>query len=234
MLTKNKTFLITYLSDFCVIQAVLGYFVQTTASTACGIISLSIIVLSFATVIIFYKQSILNLLTVIALCFTLIADFFLSNLIQFENIKVFAMLSFSATQLCYFFRLYQNQKYTREKRILLILRSFLVIVVLVVTIIVLKEKVNALALISMFYFTNLLLNVIYSIIQIKIAPLFAAGLFLFALCDVCVGFFMMPDFLPIPEGSFIDVINKTPLNLPWVFYTPSQTLIAVDIAIKND
>ncbi len=231
---KNKTFKTFYLAAFLIIQAVLGYFVQTTSGKLCSSISLSIIILSLLTIIIFYKRDTLHFLTLIAYINTLCADFFLCGLVDFENIKVVAMVFFSITQIFYFLRLYSNHLYTSEKRIHLIVRILLTVIVLTVTFIVLGKNNNLLAVISMFYFTNLFINLIYAFIQIKRAPLFAIGLLLFAFCDTVIGFSFLPSFLSVPKGSFIDIVNNADINLAWLFYTPSQTLIAFDSAIKKD
>ncbi len=231
---RNKTFTNIYLTAFLIIQAVLGYFVQTTSGKVYSSVALSIIILSLLTIIIFYKRDTLHFFTLIAYINTLCADFFLCGLVDFENIKIVAMVFFSITQIFYFLRLYNNHLYTSEKRIHLIIRISLIVIVLAVTFIVLGKNANFLAVISMFYFTNLFMNVIYAFIQVKSAPIFAIGLLLFAFCDTVIGFSFLPSFLSIPKGSFIDIVNNVNINLAWLFYTPSQTLIAFDSAIKKD
>ena len=233
-MVRNKSFTLIYLIIFCVIQAFLGYFLQGAVGKTYGYVTLSIIVLCFITALVFFKADFLRFITLLALFFTVCADFFLCGLIDFKNIRTVAMLFFSAVQICYFLRLYHNQVYTSEKRFHLILRISLTVIVLIITLFVLKQSVNALAVVSMFYYTNILLNLVYSFIQFKKAPIFALGMLLFVFCDTVLGFSFLPDFLPIKEGSIIDVINNVKINLPWMFYTPSQTLIALDIATKKD
>ena len=230
---KNKNFKIISLAIFFVAEIILGIFIQKTSGTAYGITTLSSVVLSCAVVGIFYRRTDLHLLTLIALITTVCADFFLCGLIEFENDRVVAMVFFCVTQICYFLRIYANQKYTSVKRLHLIFRITLPAVAIIVTLIVLKENANSLAIISMFYFANLVLNVVYSFIQFKIAPLFAIGLLLFSFCDVLIGLNVLGEFMTIPDGSLIQKINDVNVNLAWVFYVPSQSLIATDIAINE-
>ena len=230
---KSNIFTYSFLAAFIAAEIVLGYFIQKVSGVTYSILTLVSVVIACAFVGVFYKRNFSCTLTLIALINTVIADFFLCGLIDFENIRVVAMIFFCVTQICYFLRLYNNQKFTREKRLHLLLRVILSITVIVVTLLVLKENANALAVISTFYFTNLLLNIVYAFIQIKNAPLFAIGLLLFSLCDVLIGLNVLDEFLPIPDGSLIQKINDVDINLAWVFYVPSQTLIATDISINE-
>ena len=52
--------------------------------------------------------------------------------------------------------------------------------------------------------------------------LMLSGLILFALCDVHVMLFSLPDFLPVPEE-----IGHWGLMWIWIFYTPSQLLLSI-------
>lgn len=231
---KSKNFTLISLVLFIAAEIILGYFIQKVSGLTYSVLTLLSIIIACCFAAIFYRKNSLSyLLTLIALISTVFADFFLCGLIDFENIRVVAMLFFCITQACYFLRLYFNQKYTREKKVHVILRVSLSLTVLLITIIVLKEKVDALSLISMLYFTNLILNIVFSFIQIKIAPLFAVGLLLFSLCDALIGLDVLEEFMTIPDGSLIQRINDIDINLAWVFYVPSQTLISTDIIINE-
>lgn len=94
MTKKNNPFPIIILSLFCVIETVLGYFVQTTSGKTCSIVSLSVVVLALVLAIVFYKRTTLHLLTLAALVNTVFADFFLCGLVDFENVRVVAMTFF--------------------------------------------------------------------------------------------------------------------------------------------
>lgn len=232
MIKFDKKFTFITLGVFILLELALAVIIQLVSGVQYGISTLTSVTLACIVVGIFYKISDKHLLTLIALITTVCADLFLCGLVKFPNDRVVAMVFFCVTQICYFLRIYINQEYTSSKRLHLALRVALPAVAIIATLIVLKDNANTLAIISMFYFANLLLNVVYSFIQFKRAPLFAIGLTCFALCDLLIGFEVLTEFMTIPP--FIKAINDIDLNLAWVFYVPSQTLIATDVAINEN
>ncbi len=233
MKTNNKTFITVFLIVFVTIEIVLGINIQFSDNLPYRILTLSSIAIAVLGATLFFKPKTNYFIMLIALVCTLCADFFLSELVIFDNVKIVAMSFFSITQICYFLRLYLNQKSTKSRIIHLITRFSITIIALVATIIVLKETTNALALISLFYFANLLMNIIVAFTQFRQAPLFAIGLFLFSCCDIIVGLLQLEHFLPIPEDSFIYKLNEGPIILAWFFYVPSQTCIVCDVALQS-
>ena len=58
--------------------------------------------------------------------------------------------------------------------------------------------------------------------------LLSLGLILFALCDIVVGLAAGANiYIPVKEGGIIDSIINAPINLSWLFYLPSQVIIAL-------
>lgn len=174
------------------------------------------------------------LLIQLALIFTVIADVFLvlcDPIIRFP-----AMLSFSVTQICYFLKLYFETKSKIEKYIHLSVRAFATIAVIIATIVVLKEKTDALSLISMFYYANLAINIVFAFVHVKKSTTFAIGLLLFILCDTAIGFKELAS--SYLSGGIIDIINNvlSGANWAWIFYIPAQTLISFSLVKfnKND
>ena len=232
MIKFDNKFTYITLGIFFLLELVLAVIIQLVSGVYYGISTLTSVSIACIVVGIFYKQTDKHLLTIIALITTVCADLFLCGLVKFHNDRVVAMVFFCVTQICYFYRLYLNQEYTSTKRVHLALRVALPAAAIIATLVVLKDNADTLAIISMFYFANLLLNVVYAFIQFKRAPLFAIGLLCFALCDVLIGFAVLDEFMTIPP--FIKAINDIDLNLAWIFYVPSQTLIATDIAINEN
>lgn len=166
----------------------------------------------------------------IGLLFTLIADFFLVALGGLY--KEVAMLSFSITQISYGLFLLEQAKYPKIE---LIIRATGSLLTLVITFIVLKDSLDFLSLISMFYYFNILYNMVTSFFNSP-TLLFKIGLVLFVCCDTVVGFESLSGYLNIASGSIIDRIINIDFNLIWFFYLPSQVLISYslnDIA-KNE
>lgn len=167
------------------------------------------------------KFNLINL----ALMFTVIADGFLvlaTNPIQAPGTSFFACAAIT-----YFVYLFMKEP-RKIRNIHLLIRVLLVIVVLVIAAIVLKEKTDYLSMISMFYFTNLVLNIVFSFATFRTNKLLSIGLVLFALCDIVVGLSAGANvYIPVKEGGIIQAIINAPINLAWLFYLPSQVLISL-------
>ena len=138
------------------------------------------------------------------------------------------MIFFSITQICYFIRIYLSQNDRKIRIIHLIVRILLVVIALIATIIVLKENTDLLSLISLFYYANLLVNVVFSFITNKKSLLFSIGLACFAMCDLFIGFSVLNDsYIELKEGTLLYFLANPGFNIAWIFYVPSQTLIAL-------
>ena len=173
------------------------------------------------------------LLIQLGLVFTVIADVFL--VLCDPIIQLPAMLSFSVTQICYFLKLYFETKSKTEKYVHISLRAVATIAVIIAAIAVLKEKTDALSIVSMFYYANLIVNAVFAFVHFRKSPAFAIGLLLFILCDTAVGFKEMAN--GYLSGGIIDVVNNVlaGANWAWIFYVPSQALISFSlIKFNND
>lgn len=168
----------------------------------------------------------------IGLVCTVIADIFL--VVIDPMMRLSGMIFFSVTQICYFLRLFFEAENEKEKKLHLILRAVLIVIVLTLTIIVLKEKTDVLSLISMFYYTNLAVNIIFAFVHFKKSPALAIGLLLFLLCDTIIGLDVMNrSYL---SGEVLEAINTfiSGANWAWIFYVPSQALIAASLIKFNN
>ena len=93
---------------------------------------------------------------------------------------------------------------------------------------VLGAGIDALAILSVIYFANLFCNIIFSKVKMKGTLLLLIGLISFALCDIMVGLSTLCDlYLTVDPSSFLYKLTHTGINLVWLFYVPSQTLIAL-------
>ena len=93
----------------------------------------------------------------------------------------------------------------------------------------LGEKCDAVALVSMFYYANLILNAVFACISFGKNPLLAIGLVLFILCDTVIGLSLIDPYLTLPESSPIYAIIHPGFDLAWAFYLPSQALLAISL-----
>ena len=153
---------------------------------------------------------------------TLIADFFLVLIYKYREI---AMISFSVTQIAYALVLLET---SRNVKIETIIRGAGSVLTLIVTVLVLKESVDLLSLVSMFYYFNLIMNSVMSFIN-KTPLSFKLGLILFICCDTVIGLQTLSEYLTISSESYMYKIIYPGFNLAWVFYLPSQVLLAYSI-----
>lgn len=168
-----------------------------------------------------------NALLVCGLLFTVFADFCLVVCQPIQ--QLWGMVFFLLTQTFYAWYLHRGQ----VNRLTLTIRIILAIIAEMICAAVLKDKTDALALISIFYYVHLIMNIADAVLRREPAPLLPAAFALFLLCDTVVGLQVMSSgYLPIPEGSVLHDILFSGFNLAWFFYLPSQVLIALSSRIK--
>lgn len=170
-----------------------------------------------------------------AFFFTCIADYFLI-LLGGQN-KTLAMCAFLCAQIFYACRVYLLAKSEKEKRLQILLRVSLGVVGAVATFVVLKEKTEALFVISVVYYVQLLLSMVFSFLHFKdglSAKLLAIGLLSFALCDISIGFDFLIGIFSLGEESILYfIVHKMPVSMVTLFYPPSQTLLCASAKVSN-
>lgn len=165
----------------------------------------------------------------IAFLFTVAADFFLTLLSQNQ---ILGTGLFACAQLAYAIFLYDAEN--KNAWPFLAIRLFIISASLLLGYFVLRENLDLLAIISLFYFSNLLINMIHALFQIKRNPLFFIGLCLFICCDILVGLSNGENYLHYTRDSIWGFFVYFPFNLTWMFYLPSQVLIALSsVSIKK-
>ena len=138
--------------------------------------------------------------------------------------QLWGMVFFVGAQSCYAIHLWLRKK----NKVLLWVRLGLIAVAEIVTVAVLKDKTDALALVSLAYYAMLIMNIVAAFDQWKRKPLLAVALVLFLLCDTVIGLQVAAKgYLPIAEGSWLHGLIFSGFNLSWFFYLPSQVLLAI-------
>lgn len=165
-----------------------------------------------------------NFWLAVGLLFTLFADTFL---VLMQSQQTLAMFLFSVTQISYFVVLYYINQDKKQLILNLILRAGLFVVLCTTAWIMLGSAFSLLVLVSLFYFSNLLFNVIFSGINIKKCPLLFCGLLLFLLCDLLIGLEVLTGIINVPVLENVLSVLNAYFNLAWVFYIPSQLLITL-------
>ena len=228
---KNKKFIIPAVSVFLLLELVLGVAIQHSHGSVNTALSYSAIVLAFLFSWLSFEHSVDFILTEIALFCTVMADLFLVVLDPMRQLP--AMIFFSVTQLAYFTRILLKTKNKPLFITHIAVRCVFSLAAVIATAAVLGGGCDAVALISLFYFANLILNVIFSFISFRKAPVLAIGLLLFLFCDFFVGMSMIGGYLAVGEGGLISFLVSPGFNAAWLFYVPSQALLAISVIAKR-
>ena len=166
----------------------------------------------------FYKDKDAVILTC-AFVATAISDLVILVLDDYYQI---GLITFIITQSVYLYRLYRDRM--DKIKITLIVRA--ITAGLLLAVIEIIAGLNFLLVEVCIYIVMLVGNVVDAFILVRRGPkniIFAVGLLLFLCCDICVGLDNASTFVPsLDLGSAGRTINF----LIWVFYLPSQVLIA--------
>ncbi|MBE5757037.1 MAG: hypothetical protein E7342_04465 [Clostridiales bacterium] len=220
-MNKGKSVILTI--SFILAELILYLLIFTVKSLSAHA-SFSLVALAFFFSLIYLRKN--NFVVQIALFFTLISDVFLVLLTPLTHLnQSIAMTTFSVVQIAYAFLILKESKKVQTK-INIIVRVVLVAIVEIITILVLKEKLDYLSVISMFYYANLVLNVVFALINYKKFPLLTIGVVLFLLCDTVIGLQFVFNMFGVTNGVFYNIVYA-PFNLAWVFYGPSQALLSL-------
>jgi len=160
---------------------------------------------------------------IFGLLFTIAADYFL--VLGEAGDRVYGMVCFLIVQLIYAAKLNRHKSHWGWKT----LRAVLTGAGALVTYLVLGEKTDALAVISVCYYANLILNLVIAFAEFQNCRLFAVALFLFLLCDTVIGLQAATSgYLTVDPNRFLLRILYPGFNLAWMFYLPSQVLISLN------
>ena len=224
---RNQKILLGASVAFLCVMAVLGVLLQTVQGSVPVNLRYASVVLACLFCVAFAEKSASYFLTQLALIFTVGADYFL--VYRTDMLQLPAMLCFSVVQIAYFLRLYFEDGSRTHRRVHVILRAVLSVLVLGVTAAVLGRTCDAVAMVSMFYYANLVLNAIFACMSLGKNPIFAVGLVLFILCDTVIGLSMIDAYLPVAGDSLLYRVLSPGFDLAWAFYLPSQALLAVSL-----
>lgn len=198
----------------------------------------AVVLLAFSHAVFSAKNKKHGLILVLAMAFTLVSDVFLVLIYHNTGSIVdqsIGMTTFSLAQLSYFVYIYLNSSDKKLKLIHCLVRVGACVFLIALTLIVLKDNVNYLAIITMFYFANLLLNAIFSFIIRPKNLALAIGFIFFICCDIFVAALAVEGlFITISEQSILYWFAHPPINFAWLFYTISQTLISLSIYLKKE
>ena len=224
---KNKKFMIPLVIVFSFTELVLFFFVQLTTGKEWESVAYASVVLACVFMLTSFSKTKNYLFMQIGLVLTVFADWFL--VVEDPIQELPAMIFFSGTQICYFLRIFSNHKTEKQKCVHLVVRAALSMLAIAIAVIILGEDADAVSLVSMFYYANLILNVVFAFLQREASLIFPIGLLLFLMCDTVVGLNALSGYVHIENASALNSILFGKINWAWVFYLPSQTLIALSL-----
>ena len=214
---------------YIVLQSICFIFAQHPSSPIDIIFCYCSVILAFLITFIFINKKITFIFSILALFFTVIADYFL---IIVDDYYTFAMVIFFLAQLSYAIRIYFEFDNKKIKLIYIIVRLTSLILAILLPLIILKDLVDFLIIISAMYYITLILSAIFSFILIKknkIYLILSIGLLLFVCCDLFVALYNIESYISISRESFLYKVIYFDLNLSWIFYIPSQTLLGISL-----
>ena len=229
MLRKRPT-LAVLIGIFLGVETMLGILFQTGFGNG-AYLRYATVVLACLFCILFAERTWDYLLIQLALIATVFADFFL--VLPPSPNQLPGMLCFSVAQLSYAAYLAYSESRPHHLRIQLWSRGILSVVALIVTVAVLGKGADAVALISMFYYINLILNLVFAWTQIPHRILMAVGLTLFLCCDTVIGLAFLDGYLPVDKTAVLYRLIHPDFDLAWAFYLPSQMLLSISLLPKQ-
>ncbi len=224
---KSKKILLSLSVAFLMIEVILGVLLQTAQGAVPVNLRYTAVIAACLFCVLFAERSLSFIFTQLALLCTVGADYFLVYRTDMRQLP--AMIFFSVVQIAYFLRLYFEDGNKTRRKAHLILRATLLAAVVGVTVAVLGQSLDAVAVVSMFYYANLVLNAVFAYVSFGKNPVLAIGLTLFILCDTVIGLSLIDTYLPISESSLIYKVIYPGFDLAWAFYLPSQALLAVSL-----
>jgi hypothetical protein len=216
---------IALLALFLLVEAVLYYLILTTGGNTLRWSSYISIIICFLYALIGVNQ--INWLLVAGLGFTVCADYCLVICDPIQ--QLWGMVFFLCTQTLYCAYLHSG----KINKVTLTIRFGLAILAEIICVLILREKTDPLAMVSILYYVYLIMNIVDSFLCQRASRLLPVAFILFVLCDTVIGLQVASaGYLPIAEGSALHKIIFSGFNLSWFFYLPSQVSIALSTRKK--
>ncbi len=221
----RKQILTALLLLFVITEAVLYVLIQTVPqrnfATPAYLSVILVFLFSFACYL--SPRDRYSYLVNLALVFTLGADFCLVMTTPAE--ELFGVVVFIGAQLSYFLYILIRER-GRLFWAHIAVRASVTAFAALLPHLLLGSSADVLSVVSVIYYSELILNVIFSLFHRELR-LFSAGLILFSLCDLSIGLENLSDYFSV--GGVISAIKNADVNIAWLFYLPSQVLISASL-----
>lgn len=165
---NNKKILTPLYSIFVIVEIFLSHYVQIAPTEIANPAKFFAIALACAFCVLSIEKSKIYLFTQLALVATVCADYFLVY-IPVRH-QLYGMICFAMAQIFYFLRIYFEDTCQKRKKVNLILRIATLVIAPLCTFAFLGEKADAVAIVSVFYYLNICLNLVFASIQSNSNP----------------------------------------------------------------
>ena len=224
--TVFSTLTIILAALFVVTEIGIGIHFQTGGSPG-AVLRFLTVVLACVFCVLCAERSHVYMLTQLALCLTVAADYFL--VLPPSPNQLPGMLFFSVAQLAYAARLFLTETSTKRRLLQLWLRGILSVAAPVATLVVLGASADPVAVVSVFYYAHLILNLVFAWMQFPREGLLAVGFLLFLGCDTVIGLQALNGYFSISPDSILYPLLHPGFDLVWAFYLPSQMLLGMSL-----
>lgn len=229
-MVRSRPLLAVSVAAFLAVETTLGILFQTGHGNGAHL-RYATVVLACLFCFLFAEKTREYLCLQVALLLTVGADWFL--VLPAAPRQLPGMIFFSLAQLAYAACLACDEPNPRRLRIWLWVRVSLSVVALAATVAVLGKGADAVALLSVFYYASLILNIAAAWSQTPRRLLMAVGFTLFLCCDTLIGLAFVDGYLPVDKTSCLYAILHPGFDAAWAFYLPSQMLLAVSLLPKR-
>ena len=183
-----------------------------------------IILSCFISTAVFAEKNAQSYLQIGALYFTCIADY---CLILGQASRVAGVSFFLVVQIFYAARTLFLTESKKERIVNLSVRFEASVLATLAVFLVFGEETEALFVVSLVYYVNLLTNIAFAFLHFKENKLLPLGLVLFALCDTVLGLDEVIGIVSISHESLFYKLLHPPFALEAAFYCPSQVILSI-------
>ena len=228
---RSKNFILVTVFLFLLAETFLGICIFQLRPMYGEFLRFLTIVVACLFCFLFIERSWLYVLTQFAFMMTLCGDGFLA--LPPEPIQIPGVLCFLAAQFAYAVRLFLSEKRPSYRRMHLIVRALGSVLFTGAVAVILRENIDVLALLSVFYYINLVLNFCFSCTQFREQKAMAIGFFFFMLSDLVLGLDFMEPYFALAEDSVLMRILQMDFDFIWAFYIPAQISLAFSLLSKR-
>ena len=228
---RSKNLILIAISLFLTAQMFLVVCIVQTKAGDGDLLRLLTMIASCLFCLLFIDRSCRYVTTQIAFLMALIGDIFL--VLPSDPAQIQGILFFTLSHLAYAVRLYISEVRPIYRKMQIITRITVSAMILIVAIFVLGERNDAVALISVLYYVNLILNFCFACAQFRKQSLMAIGLCLFIISDTILGLSFLDPYLTLKNHSVLDFIIHSGFDFIWAFYIPAQILLVFSLLPKH-